>query len=60
MRTPPPVQVLGIDETRRGTGKYEIEASTGVKLWVGRFDAGLVDLDGTACSRRSTAAPRRR
>jgi hypothetical protein len=28
---PPPVRVLGIDETRRGKGKYEIETSTGVK-----------------------------
>jgi transposase len=44
---PPPVRVLGIDETRRGKGKYEIEASTGVKVWVDRFDTGLVDLDGT-------------
>ena len=44
---PPPVRVLGIDETRRGKGKYEVEASTGVKVWVDRFDTGLVDLDGT-------------
>jgi transposase len=44
---PPPVRVLGIDETRRGKGKYEIETSTGVKVWVDRFDTGLVDLDGT-------------
>ena len=44
---PPPVRVLGIDETRRGKGKYEIERSTGVKVWVDRFDTGLVDLDGT-------------
>ena len=44
---PPPVRVLGIDETRRGKGKYEIETSTGAKVWVDRFDTGLVDLDGT-------------
>ena len=44
---PPPVRVLGIDETRRGKGQYEIETSTGVKVWVDRFDTGLVDLDGT-------------
>jgi hypothetical protein len=28
---PPPVRVLGIDETRRGKGRYEVESSTGVK-----------------------------
>ena len=44
---PPPVTVLGIDETRRGKGRYEIQTSTGVKVWVDRFDTGLVDLDGT-------------
>ncbi len=44
---PPPVRVLGIDETRRGKGKYEIDTSTGVKAWVDRFDTGLVDLGGT-------------
>ena len=44
---PPPVRVLGIDETRRGKGRYEVETSTGVKVWVDRFDTGLVDLDGT-------------
>jgi hypothetical protein len=44
---PPPVRVLGIDETRRGKGRYEVVASTGVKVWVDRFDTGLVDLDGT-------------
>ena len=44
---PPPVTVLGLDETRRGKGKYEIETSTGVKVWVDRFDTGLVDLGGT-------------
>ena len=44
---PPPVRVLGIDETRRGKGRYEVVTSTGVKVWVDRFDTGLVDLDGT-------------
>lgn len=44
---PPPVRVLGIDETRRGKGRYEVQTSTGVKVWVDRFDTGLVDLDGT-------------
>jgi transposase len=44
---PPPVTVLGIDETRRGKGRYEIQSSTGAKVWVDRFDTGLVDLDGT-------------
>jgi transposase len=44
---PPPVRVLGIDETRRGKGRYEIQTSTGVKVWVDRFDTGLVDLEGT-------------
>ena len=36
---PPPVRVLGIDETRRGKGKYEIDTSTGVKAW-GLFRVG--------------------
>jgi transposase len=44
---PPPVRVLGLDETRRGKGRYEVVTSTGVKVWVDRFDTGLVDLDGT-------------
>ena len=45
---PPPVRVLGLDETRRGKGRYEVvTSSTGVKVWVDRFDTGLVDLDGT-------------
>jgi transposase len=45
--TPPPVRVLGIDETRRGKGKYETDPVTGAKTWVDRFDTGLVDLSGT-------------
>jgi len=44
---PTPVRVLGLDETRRGKGRYEVVTSTGVKVWVDRFDTGLVDLDGT-------------
>src|SRR5664279_2369004 len=44
---PPPVRVLGIDETRREKGRYEVVTSTGVKVWVDRFDTGLVELDGT-------------
>jgi transposase len=44
---PPPVTVLGIDETRRGKGRYEIQTDTGVKVWVDRFDTGLVDISGT-------------
>ncbi len=44
---PSPVRVLGIDETRRGKGRYEVESSPGVKVWVDRFGTGLVDLDGT-------------
>lgn len=43
---PPPVRVLGIDETRRGKGKYETDPVTGTKTWVDRFDTGLVDLAG--------------
>ena len=45
---PPPVRVLGIDETRRGKGRYEIETSTGVKRRI-RF----------ACTRALRRAPTR-
>ena len=45
--SPPPVRVLGLDETRRGKGRYEVQTSTGAKVWVDRFDTGLVDLAGT-------------
>ena len=38
--------VLGIDETRRGKGRYEVETGTGAKVWVDRFDTGLVDISG--------------
>ena len=44
---PPPVRVLGLDETRRGKGRYKVMTSTGVKVWVDRFETGLVDLVGT-------------
>src|SRR5664279_2332788 len=44
---PWPVTMLGIDENGRGKGKYELESSTGVKVWVDRFDTGPVDPDGT-------------
>jgi len=39
---PPTVTVLGIDETRRGKGRYQIQTDTGVKVWIDRFDTGLV------------------
>ena len=42
-----PVRVLGIDETRRGKAKWEICAVTGARLWVDRFDTGLVDITGS-------------
>jgi len=43
---PPPVTVLGVDETRRGNAHDEIDPATGAKTWVDRFDTGLVDLGG--------------
>ena len=43
---PPPVTVLGVDETRRGKAHYEIDPATGERTWVDRFDTGLVDLSG--------------
>jgi len=45
---PEPVTVLGIDETRRGKAKYETCPDTGTRIWVDRFDTGLVDITGTA------------
>lgn len=46
----PPVTALGIDETRRGKGRWErqIDPDTGdvTRRWVDRFDTGLVDLSG--------------
>jgi transposase len=44
---PEPVRVLGIDETRRGKAKYETCQKTGKRVWVDRFDTGLVDITGT-------------
>jgi hypothetical protein len=44
---PPPVRVLGIDETRRGKAKWETCPQTGVRQWVDRWDTGLVDITGT-------------
>ena len=41
---PEPVTVLGIDETRRGKAKYETRPDTGKRVWVDRFDTGLVDI----------------
>ena len=44
---PTRVQVLGIDETRRGKAKWETCPQTGVRTWVDRWDTGLVDITGT-------------
>jgi transposase len=44
---PQPITVLGIDETRRGKAKYETCQKTGKRIWVDRFDTGLVDITGT-------------
>jgi transposase len=44
---PEPVTVPGIDETRRGKAKYETCQHTGKRVWVDRFDTGLVDVTGT-------------
>ena len=43
---PAPVVVLGIDETRRGKVKWETDAETGQRIWVDRWDTGLVDITG--------------
>ena len=45
---PAPVTVLGIDETRRGKAKYETCPQTGARVWIDRFDTGLVDITGTS------------
>jgi transposase len=45
---PEPITVLGIDETRRGKAKYEMCPDTGTRVWVDRFDTGLVDISGDA------------
>ena len=36
--------VLGIDETRRGKAKWETDPDTGRRMWVDRWDTGLVDI----------------
>jgi transposase len=38
------VTVLGIDETRRGKAKWETDPDTGRRMWVDRWDTGLVDI----------------
>jgi transposase len=43
---PEPVAVLGIDETRRSKAKYETCPDTGKRIWVDRWDTGLVDITG--------------
>jgi len=45
---PAPISVLGIDETRRGKAKYETCPDTGKRVWIDRFDTGLVDITGNA------------
>lgn len=40
-----PVPVLGIDETRR-KAKWEHDRTTGARVWVDRWDTGLVDITG--------------
>lgn len=42
----PVVSVLGMDETRRGKAKYETCPETGARIWIDRFDTGLVDITG--------------
>lgn len=43
---PEPVRVLGIDETRRGRARWEVCEETGRRVWVDRWDTGLVDIGG--------------
>ena len=43
---PAPVRVLGIDETRRGKAKWDTDPDTGKRIWVDRWDTGLVDITG--------------
>ena len=44
--SPAPVRVLGIDETRRGKAKWEHDPVAGRRVWVDRWDTGLVDITG--------------
>lgn len=43
---PATVAVLGIDETRRGKARWESDPDTGRRVWVDRWDTGLVDVTG--------------
>jgi len=43
---PAPVAVLGIDETRRGKAKWDTDPDTGKRIWVDRWNTGLVDITG--------------
>ena len=43
---PLPVRVLGIDETRRGKAKWESDPQTGPRVWLDRWNTGLVDITG--------------
>ena len=43
---PPPLRVLGVDETRRGKAHWEIDPATRQRVGVDRFDTRLVDLAG--------------
>ena len=43
---PAPVRVLGIHETRRGKAKREYDPVLGRRVWVDRWDTGLVDITG--------------
>jgi len=43
---PEPTPVLGIDETRRGKPRWELDAGTGTWRRVDRWDTGFVDLAG--------------
>ncbi len=43
---PAPVLVLGIDETRRGKANWEHDPALGRRVWVDRWDTGLVDITG--------------
>jgi transposase len=44
---PGPVTVFVIDETRRGKAKYETCERAGKRIWIDRFDTGIVDITGT-------------
>jgi transposase len=44
---PGPVAVLGVDETRRGRAGWQLDPLTAQRMWVDRFDTGLVDITGS-------------